>query len=174
VFSTHRSPPTNERQAVARALCARRLLRIGTNHSPRQRAGCHGYRQRHPSRCHGSLVLWQAPSKPYDLLPCRGAVALFAHATVLLAWLRQRHQARRIGSLFVRVPILAGVTALPALRCPAARCAVTCGQRAPVSRPASCSVFATSVLRSLALRVLYSRRSMTHAAIAPHSRGSIL
>jgi hypothetical protein len=31
-------------------------------------------------------------------------VALFAHAPVLLAWLRQRHQARRIGSLFVQAP----------------------------------------------------------------------
>ena len=31
-------------------------------------------------------------------------VALFAHASVLLAWLRQRHQARRIGSLFVQAP----------------------------------------------------------------------
>jgi hypothetical protein len=31
-------------------------------------------------------------------------VALFAHAPVLLAWLRQRHQARRIGSLLVQAP----------------------------------------------------------------------
>jgi len=31
-------------------------------------------------------------------------VAWFAHATVLLAWLRQRHQACRIGSLFVQAP----------------------------------------------------------------------
>ena len=31
-------------------------------------------------------------------------VALFAHASVLLAWLRQRHQARRIGSLLVQAP----------------------------------------------------------------------
>ena len=31
-------------------------------------------------------------------------VALFAHAPVLLAWLRQRHQARRIGSLLVLAP----------------------------------------------------------------------
>ena len=31
-------------------------------------------------------------------------VDLFARASVLLAWLRQRHQARRTGSLFVRAP----------------------------------------------------------------------
>lgn len=31
-------------------------------------------------------------------------VALFAHAPGLLAWLRQRHQARRIGSLLVQAP----------------------------------------------------------------------
>ncbi len=31
-------------------------------------------------------------------------VALFAHVSVLLAWLRQRHQARRIGSLLVQAP----------------------------------------------------------------------
>jgi hypothetical protein len=31
-------------------------------------------------------------------------VALFAHAPFLLAWLRQCHQARRIGSLFVQAP----------------------------------------------------------------------
>lgn len=31
-------------------------------------------------------------------------VALFAHASVRLAWLRQRHPARRIGSLFVQAP----------------------------------------------------------------------
>jgi len=38
---------------------------------------------------------------PTTCLHLAAWVALFAHAPVLLAWLRQRHQARRIGSLLV-------------------------------------------------------------------------
>jgi len=56
------------------------------------------------------------PAAPVRLFRCRldrgpttclhlaAWVALFAHASVLLAWLRQRHQARRIGSLLVQAP----------------------------------------------------------------------
>jgi hypothetical protein len=41
---------------------------------------------------------------PTTCLHLAERVAWFAHATVLLAWLRQRHQARRIGSLFMQAP----------------------------------------------------------------------
>jgi len=107
VFNTQNQPPNKRQSAVLSAarsaLCAL-LNPRHTSRSPSQRAGRHGCRQRRPSRRPGSLVSLQARSRPTTGLHLAERVALFAHATVLLAWLRQRHQARRIGSLFMQAP----------------------------------------------------------------------
>ena len=145
VSHTHRTHPTNKRQAAAGSLArstlaacrheplaesARRspwlpptapvplprfacfvsgsieairhasISRRGSLCSPMHRSCWHGWRQRHQARRIGSLF-GQAPSSGRHA-PCRGVVALLAHAARLPPWLRQRRQPPRVGSLLVR------------------------------------------------------------------------
>ncbi len=102
---THRTHPTDKRQAAAGSLTRSTLA--ACRHEPLSESA-----RRSP---------WLPPTAPVP--PPRFAcfvsgsdrgyttrlhlaawVALFAHASVRLAWLRQRHPARRIGSLFAQAP----------------------------------------------------------------------
>jgi hypothetical protein len=73
VFSHTEPTPTNKRQAAARSLTRSTLCCVSsTIRSPSQRVCRYGSRQQRQPPCLGSLVLWQAPSRPYDLPPSRG------------------------------------------------------------------------------------------------------
>jgi hypothetical protein len=105
VCFTHRTHPTNKRQAAAGSLTRSTLA--ACRHEPLSESA-----RRSP---------WLPPTAPVP--PPRfacfvaGSIEALRHASIsrrgslgspmrrlLLAWLRQRHQARRIGSLFVQAP----------------------------------------------------------------------
>jgi hypothetical protein len=70
---SHTQPPHRQKAGsswIANAIGA--LLRVGTSRSPSQRVCRYGSRQQRQPHRLGSLVLWQAPSRPHDMPPSRG------------------------------------------------------------------------------------------------------
>ena len=104
-FHTHRTHPTNKGRQQLDRWRDRRLLRVGTSRSPSQRVCRYGVANSVSRPASVRLFCGRLHRGHTTCLHLAALVDLLAHATVLLALLRKCHQARRIGSLYVRKPL---------------------------------------------------------------------